>query len=260
MIRGNPQFKQQSLLSLLKVTENNPQSVLSQRTLEDNIMENLVTIVGYDDSSFSRTSRVGTGLKLTTDGFIITTHHNTQPYEEEWETMNVQNQSSNEENDTSKKYVIIDKNGDSFSIDTSFWAFEPNLGIALIKAMIPEKSVPIRFQPIRRNLVNREEIQLFGLRNQKPFNQLGKVTRESCSSMVSIEGGGLSINRDIFLTDAYGIPEFNGGIFTDFQGQFAGIGIYHPDEGRFGYMGGVKANNVEDFIKKTAQDLYRLSL
>lgn len=148
----------ESVLALSSLVENNENDGLSGQESENNMADNLVSVVGLNSihkplpngSISMETKGVGTGLMLTTDGFVLTAYHNIQSYENDW------NRIRDSELSTTKnvqkwmermrwQYAIIDQNNESHPIDVTLWATAPALDIAIIKAVIFEKPEPIRF-------------------------------------------------------------------------------------------------------------------
>jgi S1-C subfamily serine protease len=108
-----------------------------------------------------------------------------------------------------------------------------------------------------------DEIKLFGLRDQRQYNQYGRVISSSRNALTNHPETRelVSTTYDTFLTDAYGTPGFSGGVFTNLRGEFAGLALYiqRNENEQIGHAGGAKARNIANFIKESAYELNRLS-
>lgn len=276
MIQESPQAGLESRLALNRVMEGNRNRDLTEQESEKNIADNLVVVAGFDgvnerraDGSVNMKGKeIGTGLRLTTDGFILTAYHNIQAYEKDWRRINTENPAIEANihswmEDMKMRYAVVDQQRNAYPIDTTFWATNPALDIALIKAVILEKPEPIDFRLVTGDLEVGDEIKLLGLRDQKQYNQYGKVISASRDTPIDYAETGelVSTTYDTFLTDAYGIPGFSGGVFTTLRGEFAGLALYiqRNGNGQIGHTGGAKARNIVNLVKESAYELNKLN-
>ena len=272
MIHKSPQAELESRLALNRVMGGNRNRDLTEQESEKNIVDNLVVVVGFDginerlaDGSVKMEGKgVGTGLRLTTDGFILTAYHNIQAYEDDWRRINAENPATEAIIHSwmeymKMRYAVVDQRRNVYPIDTNFWATNPALDIALIKAVILEKPEPIDFRLVTGDLEVGDEIKLLGLRDRIPYNQYGKVVSASRDAPINhAETGELvSTTYDTFLTDACGIPGFSGGVFTNLRGEFAGLALYIQRNGneQIGHASGAKAKNIVNLVKESAYEL-----
>jgi S1-C subfamily serine protease len=163
--------------------------------------------------------------------------------------------------DMETHYVVIDQNRRGYAIDITCWATCPPLDIAVIKAVIPEKPEAIDFRLVRDELKVGDEIKVFCLKDQRLYNQYGRVISASRDSdVIDPTGTVQSRTHDTFLTDAYATPGFSGGVFTTLRGEFAGLVLYMKKNGndQIGYAGGAKARNVVNLVKRLAHELSNL--
>jgi hypothetical protein len=275
MIQESPQAGLESKLALNRVMEGNRNRNLTEQDSEKNIADNLVVVAGFDgvnehlpDGSANMKSKgAGTGLRLTTDGFILTAYHNIQAYEDDWRRIQEENPPTQANihrwmEDMKSQYVVVDQNRTAYPIDITCWAINPALDIAVIKAVILEKPEPVDFRLVTGDLQVGDEIKLLGLRNQRPYNQYGKVISASRDADINHPETGerQSTTYDTFLTDAYGTPGFSGGVFTSLRGEFAGLALYiqNNGNGQIGHAGGAKASNIVNLVKEFAYELNKL--
>src|SRR3989344_1959486 len=270
MIQKTPRAGLESKLALKRVMEGNRNRDLTEQESERNIADNLVVVAGFDEidkrladgSVNMKTKGVGTGLQLTTDGFILTAYHNIQAYEEDWRRINETNPATEANvhswmEDMKMRYAVVDQQRNSYPIDTTFWTANPTLDIALIKAVILKKPKPIDFRIATEDLEVDDEVKLFGLREQRPYNKYGKVISASRDAPIRHAKTGklVSTTYDTFLTDAYGTPGFSGGIFTTLHGEFAGLALYiqKNGNGQIGHAGGAKAKNIVKLFEESVK-------
>ena len=266
MIQEDPQRGLESRLALNRVMQDKGQ--LSEQESEKNIADNLVVVAGFEeinkglsDGSLNIKGKAGTGLLLTTDGFILTAYHNIQAYVDDWKRISQENPPTHANlytwmEEMKQRYAIVDQKRNAYPIDTSFWSYNPTFDLALIKAVILKEPEPIEFGVIGDNLEVGDEIKLFALRDQRQYNQYGTVTSTEYDASINHPETReiTSTTLDTFLTDAYGVPGFSGGVFTNLHGEFAGLALYITVriDRAIGYVGGAKARNIVDFVKDTA--------
>lgn len=266
MIEENPQRGLESIISLTLALEGNRDKELTGQESEKNIRDNLVNICGFsgvkehlaDGSTSMIDTGVGSGLLITTDGWAITAYHNIKKYIEDWKRISEEEPPTESNihswmNEMKLKYAFVDQRRCAYPIDPTIYGFNPSLDIALVKAFIMKKPEPIRFRIAKRDLEVGDEIKLFGLRDQTLYNQLGKIILSRADVQINGTEAGKTMNttRDTFLTDAYGVPGFSGGVFTTLEGEFAGIATYAQlNGGEMGRAGGAKVRNILDFVRE----------
>ncbi len=260
-----------SVLSLEKVFKNDNVQLLSNDELDKSIADNLVVVGNFDgiiretDSTITLNNKsVGTGLQLTSDGFILTAYHCIRDYEDDWRRIN-RDFFSTSDNKSSwidymkTRYAVVDQYHNAYPIDTHFWITNPSLDIALIKAVIPQNPEPNAIRLLNRDLVLADNIKLFGFRNQRLFNQYGKVINTNYDAIISPDAvtKSSSITHDTFLTDTYGVAGFSGGAFTTLSGEFVGLALYIQREinSEIGYAGGAKARYIVKLIEQSVDFL-----
>lgn len=271
MISESPEASLESKLALGSVMDRNRNKDLDEAQSERNISDNLVVVTGFRgvgeqlaNNLIMEARGVGTGLKLTTDGFVLTAYHNIQSYEDEWKRMLKENPPTHENitawlDHMKTKYAVVDQRKNAYPIDITIWAAVPALDVALIKAVIPNKPKPIDFRIAGKNLKKGDEIKLLGLRDQMQYHQYGKVISANFNPDINDEKTGevVSTTYESFLTDAYGVPGFSGGVFTNASGEFAGLALYIRRNGdsKIGHAGGAKASNIVNLVNQLAQSL-----
>jgi hypothetical protein len=233
------------------------------RNSEENVRSNLVTVTGL--SSFDRIgadgsirvncTNMGNGLLLTRNGFVLTAYHVISRHIEEWKKIDLPTQENFPYwmNDVKETYSVIDQNGNVYALDPSFYAYLENEDIALIKAFTFGRAQPVKIRFVDEDLKEGDEIKLFGLNDRILHSQYGKVTNE----MVDVVVNGTDIFRDSFMTDAYGIEGFSGGIITNMKGYVAGVTSYmEKEEGKvIGKIGGAKARHVKRLLREVINNL-----
>ncbi len=267
-VNGRPIFSELlGISSLDDVFDNSRTTLITERESENNIANNLVIVAGFDGIAEKLTGELfnmkskgaGTGFQLTSDGFVLTAHHNIQKYEEDWRRINRENPPTEANihswmEDMKMRYAIVDQEGRAYPIDTSFWATNPAFDIALIKAVTLRKPKSIEFRILADDLKVGDEIKLLGLRDQRPYNQYGKVISSS------VDCKDTRPTYDTFLTDAYGVPGFSGGVFMSTHGEFAGLALYIQRNGtvEIGRAGGAKVRNIVQLVRESARELNKL--
>jgi S1-C subfamily serine protease len=274
MIEGSEKDHLASVIALNMALGGNLEKDLTEQESERNISKNLVGVYAINEitsqapGSFSFNGHGGSGLMITTNGFIVTAYHNIQGVEDEWRRINEEDPITQENVNSwisrmRDRYCVIDQAGNRYPIDTSFWATIPNMDIALIKAVTNKRPEPIKFRVVKDPLQVGDEVKLLGLRDHNPYNQYGKVIFGNYDAQINDQKGQVqSVTYDTFLTDAYGVPGFSGGVFTDLRGGFAGLALYIQRDGtrEIGKAGGAKVKNIAQLVKETAYELGKIQL
>ena len=277
MIENSEKDHLESVIALNMVLKGNLEKDLTEQESERNISRNLVGVYAINDiisqspSSFSFNGKGGSGLMITTNGFIITAYHNIQSIEDEWRRINEENPGPiTQENINSwttrmrNRYCVMDQEGNRFPIDTSFWATSQDIDIALIKAFTNRRPEAIKFRVVKEPLKVGDEVKLLGLRDHKLYNQYGRIISGDYNTQISDQETGKvqSVKYDTFLTDAYGVPGFSGGVFTNLHGEFAGLALYIQKDGtkEIGKAGGAKVKNIVQLVEESAYKLGQIQL
>lgn len=170
----------------------------------------------------------GTGLQLTSNGFIVTAYHAISDVLEEWERI-LRDEPLTENNaagwltEFKKRYAVVGADGARYPIDPTFVAYNKDFDTAIIKAVMPCESVEaMRFRILRDRLRPEDEIMLLGHRWGLGFNQLGRVTE--LREEIALEGKSYQV-KDVFYTDAYSRDGFSGGVYVTLDGELAGLHV-----------------------------------
>ncbi len=204
---------------------------LTPKTSLEQISNNLVeVIVNTDNRKIS-----GSGLMITTDGYVITAHHVIKEMIENHGTAKVR----------TRRGVVYPVPGESI------W-YNKNTDIAVIKARRPcAHSEPIKVKVDRDSkLKTGEEVRVFGFLNGQEYNTLGVVTNPSYEW--TQEGG--NVVYDLFQTDVRTKEGQSGGIVANGNGELIGIVVYslkHSGE-EIGVLGGAKISNALAYINQIA--------
>ncbi|MFC1682363.1 trypsin-like peptidase domain-containing protein [Nanoarchaeota archaeon] len=274
MIESSENDCLESVIALNMALGGNLEKDLTEQESERNISRNLVGVYAINEITsqfpfpFSFNGQGGSGLMITTNGFIVTAYHNIQGVEDDWERINEEDPITQENVDswTSRmrdRYCVMDQEENRYPIDTSFWAINQDKDIALIKAVTNKRPEPIKFRVVKEPLQVGDGVKLLGLRDHKPYNQYGRVIYENCDQQINDHNGqAQSVTYDTFLTDAYGVPGFSGGVFTDIRGGFAGLALYIQGNGtrEIGKAGGAKAKSIAQLVKGAAYNLGKTQL
>jgi hypothetical protein len=267
MIQENPQRGLESVMALALAFEGNRDKKLTDQESAKNLCDNLVNVCGFKgiESILAnglinfKLKGIGSGLRITTDGWTLTAYHNIEKYVDDWKRI-AKEEPPTDTNvlswlyDMKHKYAIIDQKKDVHPIDPTVCIFRSDFDIALIKAVIFEEPKPIRFKVASKDLAAGDEIQVFGLINQEQCNSSGRVIipRREIQLKDFIAGEVISIVSDVFLTDAYGRRGYSGGVFTTAKGEFVGMPLHIQRAGKeeVGLTGGANVKNVKELVKE----------
>jgi len=254
-ILDNPEYGPESLEALSSSLDSKQMDPKESRI---NIEKNLVSIVEYDREEHESTVSywpVGTGFLITENGFVLTAYHCIEDFEKTGQRINKEKPCPG---DTRKTLGIVDQEGYGYAVDTSFWAADRDLEIALIKAKTKAEPKPVKFMTSPRDLVQDQKVRLFGMTDNRTYNQLGKVLYTNLNQM--LQPGNHKV-YNTFLTDAHSEPGFSGGVFTTSKGEFAGIFLYstHNKYDEIGLTGGAHTQGIKNLVNKTVNMLQRIS-
>lgn len=250
----------ESAIALYSVVSSGDESSTARESTQ-NISDHLVTISCYDHRVSTEDEplhTIGTGLQLTSNGFILTAYHTINDVLEEWERL-LNEKPLTQENlvpwikEFQKKYYVLDAKGTRYPIDPTFFAYNEDFDTAIIKAVMPCESVEAtRFKILVDRLQPRDEIMLMGHKWGKGFNQLGRVTK--LTKKLKLKGRPIPV-RDAFYTDAYSIGGFSGGVYVTLEGELAGLhvaGSKIDTDKELSYARGVQIVNILQVILEAA--------
>ncbi len=233
-----------------------------------NISDHLVTVRCFNHSESTDEKPLytaGTGLQVTSNGFIVTAYHAIADVMEEWERI-LRDEPLTEGNavgwllEFRKKYAVIDADGARYPIDPTFVAYNRDFDTAIIKAVMPCESVEaMQIKILRDRLRPNDHIMLLGHRGGLEFNQLGRVTR--LQEEIALKGRSPPV-RDVFYTDAYSRDGFSGGMYVTFTGELAGLHVAGTrlDSGKeLSHGWGVQILNVLQVIADAAAGMEGLA-
>lgn len=133
----------ESLLALRLSFSGNFDTELTAAESRRNIRNNVVRL--FDD----RAGTTGSGLRLTTDGYILTANHVFDSWKRDWgellRSKPTRNISRWREKVGKEYYVVVDEKT-AYPLDISFWYSHPNYDLGLLKATVSEEPLPIRFK------------------------------------------------------------------------------------------------------------------
>ncbi|MFT4304388.1 MAG: S1 family peptidase [Candidatus Woesearchaeota archaeon] len=209
---------------------NEARNLSSSQSLEQ-ISDNLVEVIVENDKEKS----VGSGLMITTDGYVITAHHV------------VENMIAN-----GAKAKIRAQNGLMYSVPKNTIWYNQDTDIAIIKATkVCPYSKPIKVKVDQScNLNKGKEVRILGFRDGQKYNTMGVITNPS---HIWRQPNGNSIH-DLFQTDARAKEGQSGGIIANGNGEIIGIVVYttRKKEEEIGLVGGARISNALTYINQIA--------
>lgn len=262
MINKNISERRKSVQTLRSVIESSSRSNLTSAESEQNILNNIVTLEGYKDLSLEGSGcqyialcqeGSGNGLKLTTDGFILTAYHNVKGHIGIWANAseNMSKYSSTDSLFLGTKYAITDQKRNRHIIDPTIYAVVPEYDLAVIKAIIPEDPEPIRFRFSDSDPELGDELKLLALIDKQQIKRYGRVIQPSYNTTVKDHDGEQASLEDAFLTDAWAKPGFSGSVFTNLKGELEGMCLFaaRMSGNEEGCAGGARASNIVSLIR-----------
>ncbi len=167
-----------------------------------NILDSVVLL----DSVIENDAYLSSGLMLTHNGIVLTAYHSIQRYIGMWEQSN--DKRSRETENVCRNH-IIDKKGRSYQVDTSFFVYDSDADVAVIKAMKKGKAASIGFNI--RPLKPAEPVRLEAFVKEKPYTKYGLAS--------------ISVNpfADELLIDIESTNGTSGGVIITLDGRLGGI-------------------------------------
>ncbi|HII15499.1 MAG TPA: trypsin-like peptidase domain-containing protein [Nanoarchaeota archaeon] len=265
MICEGPEECLESIVSLFMSMEGRRDEALSARNSARNIARNVVRVMGFrgkaknnqDGSCTKARIAEGSGLMLTADGWVITAYHNIARYIHDWEMILKKHPPTNENigewmKDMTMKYAVVSQQGKAYPVDLTFWRANPELDIALIKAVTLKKPKPLRFRTIQTEAKAGSKMRLMGMTDNGIYSAPGHVTEEGAEHLVSSGHTGLyNIIKNTFCTNISAEPGISGGPFVTKQGEFAGL-VLCGEKGRASCnAGGAKVAGIRELVHET---------
>ncbi len=209
---------------------NDSRNLTTEKSLE-NISNGLVEVRVDGDNG----TKLGSGLMITTDGYIITAHHVVDEL--------IKN---------GKKARIRMQNGLLYNLSRENVWFNVNTDIAVIKAYTGVRySEPIRIKVDQDCKLKRgDEVRVLGFRDGQKYNTMGVITNPNLVWRQDED----NVVTDLFQTDARGKPGQSGGVIANGNGELVGIVVFSSTNGteEIGVMGGAKISNALSYINQIA--------
>ncbi len=255
---------------------------------EQRLLDNLVVFsdtyeahkspFNYDEDPY------GTGLQLTSDGWILTAHHVIEDIEKNWiDQLGIRRTKGDAEHwfKSMKEgwWGAVSrqgKNSPDYHIDPTVWATNEHLDLALVK-VVPSKYCtfspycqepsglvlpgmegpprPTRFKFLNRELTKDEVIQIAGIRDKRLFLQYGRVQNPSHDAHY---GSGRQ-PLDTVETSAEIRGGFSGGITTTKDWELVGTTIYREGRPVIGEGGYAKVKYAQELVQKTVDALRKIA-
>ena len=238
---------------------------LSREDAENIVADNLVLVTAFEgvreehtDGWVSMDDRGGgTGLQLTTDGFILTAYHNIEEYIPEWDALK---RPSGHDllpwlHEMRSRYAVVDQEGYAYAIDPTFHVGVPQLDIALIKAFIDREPEPFDIRISDTPPAYNDSIQLVTLDYQQLYRGCGTVLDDAVDQIIEDRRRGrICLTYDTFKADIPVRHGMSGGPFIDPDGKVNGMVIYtelNDGEDAFGLAGGAKGQYINALLHET---------
>ncbi len=190
----------------------------SRANLEQNVvgLYNVQEVLSANGKEWLDFLSAGCGLRLTTDGYILTAYH---VIEAAYRTVMGENK-----NETRPDYVLIRDTQERFyPLDPSFISIDREHDIALVKAYSPDVGEPIPFN------INWNSLKLFQKLSAVRLNHESGDVEQSSGRVIKRTSNALrplndrhKIISDLFYTTAPVYQGNSGGIFIDRCGSLAG--------------------------------------
>jgi S1-C subfamily serine protease len=218
-----------SLTALLNVPTKSRQISLEESLA--NISSNLVQVYANLHGKW----KSGSGLLLTTDGFVASAYHVIEPA-----------------NKTIKDIRFLTRNGICYKINNATYLKDND--VTVLKAdTIAEEIKPSRIR-INANphLKKGEQVRVLGYRDGQQYNSLGIITNAD----VTWDRGELGKVDGLFETDVRGIQGQSGGVVVNKNGEVIGITVYTRAKSgeELGVVGASKMANVQRCIEEIIAD------
>jgi len=199
-----------------------------------NISKNLVHVI-VDNTR-------GSGLKLTTDGYVVTAYHVVDPIDKNID-----------------KIYVLDQEGRKFKVQESI-SFKGG-DTAVLKINCPYDSpAPLRIKiSTQDNVKVGDEVRILGFRDGQEYNSLGMVSVINVPWQVSTN---YSV-PDTFETDIRNKPGQSGGAMVNSKGELVGLTVYtiNKQGEEIGTAGGVNIHYarkcIEDFLLDKSSKMFK---
>ncbi|MFA6089317.1 MAG: serine protease [Candidatus Woesearchaeota archaeon] len=219
-----------SALNAFANANNDARKISTEKSLEE-ISNNLVEVIVDNGNKVTK----GSGLMITTDGYVITAHHVI-------DGMII----------NGGKAKIKLQNGKSYSVKKENVWYNKNTDVAVIKAAKGMYfSRPIKVKVDQDSKLNRgDEVRILGFRDGQKYNTMGMVTNPSHTWK---QDNG-NVVYDLFQTDARGKQGQSGGVIANGDGELIGICVYSSTRNGedIGVIGGAKLSNALTYINQIA--------
>lgn len=202
--------------------------------------------------------RTGTGLKITSDGWILTAYHCIRRFEKGWikKAKELADGTYNIWQEPYGRTMFIQDNTNAwtntgYAVDVSAWATNPKYDIALIKADIDENPSPVRFKRLDRELSQGDAIQLLNIGDGFSIDYNPGVVDKTRIRYKTTESG---LKYDCFTATTHSMSGYSGGPAITHNGEYAGL-IHSSPEGWIPSSTFAKAKNIVNLVNETVEVL-----
>ncbi len=235
VLRAGSRIKEQEAYSIAALNAfanapNEMRNISTERSLEE-ISKHLVQVrVHVGDQIWG-----GSGLMITTDGYVLTAHHVIQEVVENGR----------------KAYIKTQRGWEYRVLRGNVWYNEAT-DIAIVKVNKPSvlaAPIHIKVDP-KCDLQRGQEVRILGFRDGQEYNTLGMITTPR--HHWKQESG--NVVRGLFQTDARGKPGQSGGVIVNGNGELIGITVYVSIASgeEIGQVGGARISDALAYINQIA--------
>jgi len=219
-----------SALNAFASASNESRKISTEQSLK-NIGENLVEVIVKNGKTISR----GSGMMITTDGYVITAHHVIEDIV-----------------DNDCNVFIKQQNGVTYKAPREHACYNKHTDIAIIKAEVPSvRSRPIAVKIDQDcNIKRGDEVRILGYRDGQQYNTMGMIT----VAKHNWKRDEKQTIYDLFCTDARGKEGQSGGIIANSNGELVGVVVYSSRTvgEEIGVIGGSRISNAIRYINQIA--------
>ena len=215
-------------------TENESRGVTTAQSLEE-ISKNLVEVYTRTNKGGKFKYYSGSGLMITSDGYVITAHHVIKDAV------------------TNKGQIVVrDQKRRSYPVNPKNVLYDKRTDIAILKARkitaypAPMKILVNQVDDLRKG----DEVRVMGYRDGQPWNPIGVIKNPKTRWQITED----RVIDDVFQTDAKVLGGQSGGVVVNGRGELVGIVLYSkPVSGEeVGLLGGGKILNALIYINQIA--------
>lgn len=230
-------FDLESLVQLLNNQFVEPRARVSPEESRANLIRNVVGIYNLREinSEEAEIASEGCGLRLTTDGYVLTAYHVVeQAYRKLMGAA-----------DGPDYLGIIDQNSEKYYLDPSFIVVHPEFDLAIVKQFLPLKGKPLRFNININPIYPAQPLSVVAFNHETEGATISNgLVSARLENHPIYDRDGISIRSyipDFFHTTAAAKRGNSGGIFITKEGSLKGTLNFasFPQEDNSGFACGI---------------------